>query len=570
MPVVPIREVSTVTTEVNARAPTSPLGGLASGLESYSGSLGEVALDIQMRENADRVMRAEIGLRDAEREHRNSVRERKGVDAFGVTKESEFWWDEKMTEVGNTLENDMQREMFNDLAQQRRQTSLDTISGYEANERRNSFNESSAALIESAKNSAAEQPYNPVAIADERKRILETIGDLADSNGWTKAEIEAATSEQLTGMHAGVIDALMADSPPVAEAYFKEHRNEIAGKERATIDKMITERMIDHKAMALADKYYADEDSYDEANKKADKIKDPDLRKATRAAIRTQYADDVWGRQANEGLAAEEAFKVIAEPNGSLQDVKEQGIWNRLSGEDRLFLLRWQKQVDSNKVKDRTTDDLQMLTEVERKVEANMIRSYEDLNHYLPFFQETTRERLRQRMRENVTLDYTELRKAFEARIGQKRDVAGKNGWRAKHYEQWKRVQDYARSRVESGAQASDVGALIDELYLDGEMSDASFWRNDPDSMGEAIKKPGRAERFIFDVPEEHRAALQVVAEQLNREADVLYTQGGRDAISTLVNAGEPVNPANLLYVLNEMHGEPGKRFLPAEEPDAD
>lgn len=556
MPVVPVREVSTVTTRVGANEPTSPLSGLASGLETGANALSPVALDIQMRENADYVMQAEIALRDAEREHRLAINERKGTDAFGVTQDSEAWWGEKAQEIGGNLKNDAQREMFFDLAQERRQVSLDSISGYEAAERRNSFNESSASIIESAIDDAAASPYNPATIEMESKRIKETLADLADSNGWTPEMADAELATHMTKLHAGVVSALMADSPPAAQAYFKEHRNEISGPERATMDAMITEKMIDHTAQGLAESYYTDLDSITDARKKVRDIKDPALQKATRAAVNAMFADETSARTQAQSLAGDGVRKLLSDDHTLQKKDIDPILWEMMSGADQLAVEGYISARDKAKINAVTIDDFEVLRRAEQQIEANLIRTPEDLEPFMPYLQETTRERLRKAAAKNEVLNLGELRKAFEARIGKKRDVVeGKSKWDKKHWEQWERVQDYARNRVAEGAQAKDVASLIDELYLEGQVANTSFWVNDPETLGQALID-GRANEFIFESPDLYRGVLEEVAAPLNTTADQLYTKGGRDAIAILVKYQKPVTAANLKYILDQMNAD--------------
>lgn len=553
MPIVPVSQPSGRTTEVRATAQTSPLSDLAAGLASGSQSLEPIALDMQMRENADYVMQAEIKLRDAEREHRNLIEARKGVDAFGVTQESEAWWADKTQEISSEFKNDAQRQLFNDVAQQRRQVSLDTISGYEAAERRNSFNKSSASVIEGAIEAAAESPYNPAVTELEGERIKETVADLADSNGWTSEMAEAELAKQMTAMHAGVVTALMADSPPAAQEYFKEHRDQISGTERAVMDEMITAKMIEHTAQGLAETYYTDLDSITEARKKVRDIKDPELQKATRAAVNAMFADETSARAERQALAGDGVRKLLSDDHSLQKKDIDPMLWQSMSGADQLAVEGYIKARDRAKVSGVTVDDFNILREAEQKIEANLIRTPTDLEPYMPYLQETTRERLRKAAAENENVDLNELRKLFEARRGRKRDSnVGRTKWRDKDWNDWALIQDYVHSRVKAGAQAKDVAALVDEFELEGYSARDEWFTDDPDTLVEALRA-GRDD-FIFKAPEQYDKVLAEVATTLGTTADQLYTKGGRDAIAVLVKSNKPVTAANIAYVLEQMN----------------
>lgn len=552
MPVVPTRDPSNVTTSVAAAPVQSPAGNFGAAVADAANVLSPVALDIQMRENADLVMQAEIAVRNAEREHRIAVESRKGTDAFGVTQESEQWWADTISEQSGALKNDMQRQMFNELVQDRRQVSLDTISGYEAAERRNSFNQSSASVIEGAIEAAAESAYNPAAIALERKRIMDTVADLSDSNGWTPEMTEVELAKHMTTMHGAVVNSLMADSPLAAQEYFKQNRKEISGTARAEMDEMITARVLDHKAQGLAESYYNGVDSFAEANEKVRAIKDPDLQKATRSAVKILYADDVDAKNQVESAASDEGWKQLT-ADTRIEELQRSPLWQNIPGTTRVQMEAYQKAKDTAKLKEPVEDDYSTLAEAEQLIEANAIRTPEQLERYRPFITKTTYKRLFDAMQSNTELPLEDLRKAFEAREGKKRDVVGANRWKGKQWESWALLQDYARRRVKAGAQAKDVSSIVDEWYLEG-YSLEDRWGFDPTSLRKALES-GRTD-FVFEAPEQYQTALQGAAVELGTTADQLYTKGGRDAINMLVKLDKPVTSANIKYVLEQMNAD--------------
>lgn len=574
MPVVPVKSPSEVTTRVDATATRSPLTDVASGLSSAGNATQKAAIDMQIRENADLVMQAEIGIRDAEREHRLEVESRKGTDAFGVTTESEKWWDERLAEQSGNLKNDAQRTLFGELMKNRRQVSLDTISGYEAAERRNSFNQSAAALIEGSINNAAESAYNPAAVALESERIRDAIADLSDSNGWTPEMRNSELEKHLTAMHGAVVNSLMADSPLAAQEYFKQNRKEISGTARAEMDALIKAKVIEHKAQGLAEKYFTDEASFSDAVKKVRKINDPKLQKATRAAVNALYSDEVAARRENEAEASNEAWKILTSgrPISSIPP----NIWDTLAGTERAQLQSYEKARVQFNIKPPIVDNLDVLNRVQLGIEEGVYTTPQDLEQFRPFLRQGTFDKqLTSLKKETAGIPQKDILKAYENRTGASRTpVKGRVIWTEDDQETYLAFQEYVNKRAKEGATPKDLEDLADRWYMDGYGRNDRFLSNDPDTFGESIQA-GRND-FVIRTPERDRRLMEntvalLQASGVDTTVDDFYTTVGFDArryfaqegveatpekvvaYSILRNAGKPVTLANIEFVVGQL-----------------
>lgn len=103
--------------------------------------------EIQEREDADVLMRAETQVKSKYLEFEAEAKQRKGQNAWGVAKEAGEWWDREAGKISDTLSTPRQRRAFEQSVGKMRGTSVGVLAGYEAGERRNSLIESTQASI---------------------------------------------------------------------------------------------------------------------------------------------------------------------------------------------------------------------------------------------------------------------------------------------------------------------------------------------------------------------------------------------------------------------------------------
>lgn len=543
MPVVPQTQIANTTTNVTRgpRATGDDFAPAAKTLQQVGQNLGvasdnlnAITIDMQIRENSDRVLQAEVALKDAERAFLSEMNNRKGADAFGVTEDAEKWWQENAQKIGGTLKNEMQRQMFDEIAQSRRQLSLNSVSGYEAGERRNSFNNSAKALIETSIAAASEAAFNPSAIEFEKARILETIGDLADSNGWTPEIVKAESEAAMTAMHGAVVTSLMAKTPLAAQEYFKNNRDEISGKARAAMEVQIEAAVVDEKGFNKANAIFDDESSFDEAVKEVRKIKDKDLQKATRDHLRLMYADEVAARQENERTASDDAWKIMASGR-NISNIPPT-IWANLAGTEQIRLQQFEQARAAAQIKPVTVDNVDVLSELQRGIEDRTITSLDEMRQYQPFLKPGTFETQRQAMLKAGEVPQDDILRAYESRIEKKRD-SGTDRWGDDEREEFLLIQEYVNKHVKEGGRVEDIDALVDKWFLDGYGLNDKVLRNDPNTLGESFRE-GRTD-FVIRTPDVDQRMMQDAVSMMQSfgvqfdpetGVDEFYTQIGYDA----------------------------------------
>jgi hypothetical protein len=218
------------------------LGGAAiqqqrtgAALTSVGGDMLKIAEQMQDRENTDVIFRAETGMRDEATKLLQSARERRGVNAKGLTREAETWWDTKIRDSEALLTNDVQRRAFMQRAAVARSSTLANIAGWESEQQRVSAVESGNASIVSATNYAAANFRDDAIRTESMQSVQQNIASLARINGWAPEVTAAKQMEAQTIFHRQIVQNYVnADMPDAAKAYFEVHKDQISGGEHDT------------------------------------------------------------------------------------------------------------------------------------------------------------------------------------------------------------------------------------------------------------------------------------------------------------------------------------------------
>lgn len=348
----------------------------AQGLLNAGTALSNAAVQMQERENADMLFRAETALKDDYLAYEASLRERKGQQAWGATRDTEQWFAEQEKKHGGELQNDVQRRFFAQSLTKMRQQAVGTVSAYEADQRRQSLAESANASIVGSINTAAAnatqwyakpdgatQPRTaeaavtttgpdgvPVStapqvevtatrdpIAGVKSDILKRVQVLANLNGWSPEQKAAEEEKHLTNLHSQVIQNLAANNPSRAREYFAANKSEIAGSSYNTIESMLKEGSLRETAQMFADGVQQRKLSLEDAIAEARGKYSGDEEVATVAEVKTRFAEADAVMQRGQQQAANDAWKVVAGGGGRKQIPLP--IWNGLTGQDQRSIL---------------------------------------------------------------------------------------------------------------------------------------------------------------------------------------------------------------------------------------
>ena len=311
----------TVPTEQTAVAQPLSLPGAAradtTGAAVAAGALRDVAsagLDIaafqQRRRNATKVFEAEVALDDAFRPVQQSARERRGSSAFGVTQDIQSWWEDAPSKITDTLENDTQRQLFQETVARRRSASLDSFSEFESREMNAGLNAAADASIATAINMGA-AGFDNEATRNEAKSILvQRVVAKAVLNGFPAdgPVTQAAKLEATTKLHQQVIENMVDVNPKGARDYFDANKNEIAGSVWDSLDNKINTANDIGSAQKLADTIWARGLSREDALSAARKESEGPVRESTLTLLRQQYAEKEQDIQKYQGERVDAAW----------------------------------------------------------------------------------------------------------------------------------------------------------------------------------------------------------------------------------------------------------------------
>lgn len=543
-------------------------------LMSAGNALSDVAVKMQERENADKLFQAETALKEAYGQFENDVKQRKGQQAWGATKDAEKWFEEAERKHSETLTNDVQRRLFKQQAAKLRVSAVNSISGYESGERRRSLEESAQASIVGSINLAAASHTDPTVVATAKGDVVKRVQVMADLNGWSPERKAAEETRHLTNLHKQVIQAKIENDPEGAKAYYDANKGEIAGADQAEIEKVVDEGTLRAKAQRAVDDIMSKGLSMQGALAEARaKYSGKEEDEVTRR-IKERFAEVEAARRLDERDASDAAWKIVTQGGG--YDGIPAPVWSRMGGADRKHVLDYldakarRKLTDDDKVK----DDYGNLAQVEKLIEQGDITDKAQLARYEPYFKTSTLKMLGAKIDKRSTVPAAEVRRAFEDRLGKTRSK-----WGDAEQEQWLAFQDYIYGNVRETKRPEDVDAWADKWFMSGYGKDDSVLRNDPDTFGEAVTK-GRKD-FVIRAPEAVRADVDAAIGVLKKAGanvpagkeavDEFYTKFTLDAerwfnargipsspnlvaaYALLKQNGKPVTPANLDYVAKQL-----------------
>lgn len=210
-------------------------------LQRTAGEVASIATDIQNRENADRVQRAEVEYKEKLLEQEvDWQKNRQGRFATDLTSDAAKWHDDTTRAISDQFENPVQRKMFLERSTGVRQSSLKGLAHFQATQLEKAHDESFAANKIASIRYAVANPLPENISATTAMLKKENIRQGA-RKGWSAEMVEAANVEDTTKLHENIINALIVDDPTGAAAYFEANKGEIAPEKWDNIGKTAKE-----------------------------------------------------------------------------------------------------------------------------------------------------------------------------------------------------------------------------------------------------------------------------------------------------------------------------------------
>jgi predicted Fe-S protein YdhL (DUF1289 family) len=552
--------------------------------------LSAIGAVMQDRENADMLFRAETTLKDDYIKFERDVRERKGQNAWGATKDAEKWFTDQEKKHSDILQNDTQRRLFNQSFTKLRQSATSSISQHEAGERRKSLEESAQASIVGSINlaagAAADMQLGPTLDAEGnaipgsdpiggvKSDVIKRVQVLSDINGWTSERKTMEEAKYLTSLHSQVLQSLVVANPAKAKEYYKTYKEEINGSERDGIEKVIQEGTLREVAQTATDEIMGKGLSLGAAlNYARSKYQGHEEDEITRR-IKERFSEREAALNLGQKHASDAAWKVLT--NGGGRDNIPPALWNALPGEEQRQVLNY---LDARTARGDNAgkDDIENLAKVETMIEQGDITKKEGLAKYEPFFSKSTLKTLGNKIDKRGEVKPSEMRRVFEERKGVKVNPA-KMG--EGDLNEWMAFQGYLLENVKETKRPEDIEVWADRWFMRGRGKNDAAFTNDPNTYGEARTK-GRKD-FVISTPEGVAPQVDQTLAILSKNGvpipkdrklarDEFYTTHALEAdrwamahevpsspeltaaYALLKQNKKPITPANLDYIMRQL-----------------
>jgi hypothetical protein len=306
------------------------------GLQALGGSIGQVAEDIEKRNDEQAVFESRRALNEWESrkifDPEQGAVTKRGKDAFDLPKQLTEDFDKFASEVGGKLSSNRQRQIFQDMVEQRRGQVTSWASRH-ALQQRESYNEGQfRADLQSFRDRAAMYADDPAKVETELAIQGQRIVGYLRGKGRSEEEIAATVKDGASQVHRSVIAALVdRGDAEKAQDYLTRNEGGMTADDAQRVRGALRETVARAKAQTFADEM-GDRpigEAIAEARKRfsgaeeTTAVAELKTRNAEREAIKAQaYKDN-----------ADVAWRVITSGAGKAKIPP--AVWDGLSGDEQ-------------------------------------------------------------------------------------------------------------------------------------------------------------------------------------------------------------------------------------------
>jgi hypothetical protein len=441
-----------------------------------------------------------------------------GGDAINkpLLKDTMDRYEELQSGISGGLDNPRQREEFTKRMEVQKGRMAQGVLSHQQTENR----VYRAQLLEATKQTGADEAgmnYDKMGIVDGTLvRWKALVNEDAEINGYagsdekSQAIRDAKYMEGTTLIHEAVIEnAIMAEKPGYAKAWLKAHRDEIDSKTAKRLDKMVETSSVRAASQGYVDKVWAMGGSNTEKLAMMRKVNNPAEREAALSLAKARISEEASLKNIDEANAKDEAWKVIG--TGGIEADVPIPVIDAMNGEDVAKMQTYLKARDS--IEQRKHNAWAVLNDVEDMIKAGDITDEDQLLPFKPFFVDGTYTALVNSVQKRMTVPPAVIEKAWQNQTGYSRkDTLDSEGSR----EEWLEFKSYILDNVKQTNRPEDVDVWADRWFMSGAQRDAEFWKNDPNTFGEAMMA-GRVDQFLIDTPDDDRASVSEAISVLGR-----------------------------------------------------
>jgi hypothetical protein len=330
---------------LGADAPTAafqPVQGIDVG--KVAGVAAEIVQHEQQR--ADEIAFTDADARASQLETsilhgEGGVLSTQGSNAFEAPEKASETWMKGVSEIESGLKSPRAKEAFRKSAQKRWDSIYGQTQVHVARERRQYDTEATKALLTVEQDAAVRNWNDPERVELAIERQVSAAKEFARRNGMPPEALEALVSERVSSTRTDVINEMLANGQDLAaEAYFKQHKDQIGGKDLPRVERDLEEGSLRGKSQRESDRIFAaNQGSQGDALAEARKIEDPKLRDDVESRLNHRFVlqRQIDRESENDAYVAAANF-IDARPNLSARDAVPPNVWNSLKPTQRRSL----------------------------------------------------------------------------------------------------------------------------------------------------------------------------------------------------------------------------------------
>ena len=261
---------------------------------------------------------------------------RMGRDAYDSRDTMRKELDDKKKEIAKGLTG-RQQKLFNQAVQGYVDRDYDGIAKHSAKGRRQWMDEQDAYTITSAQEDGALYWNDNGEYATQ---IRKSLANLANRNGWTPERRQVEEEKYLSAMHVSAIDNALQADPERAAEYFEANKDDILPSLHDNIRAKIEQRNDDIWVQGQADIINAMGGNLGERRAEAEKIEDPDRRKAVMSQVEHDWRMDKQAEQEVQIGIVDEARKRPADMSLNQWRAANPDKWDVLTANQQAALRK--------------------------------------------------------------------------------------------------------------------------------------------------------------------------------------------------------------------------------------
>lgn len=261
MPRAPVLSTRQVAPNVRAAPNVSPASvpgmGLAAGLSTLAGAVGEMAQKARDQANEVRLNDAEVKVRELRNRILNDpakgLLSRRGTNAFTAPEDAEGEWRSGLSEISAELTDPDVRAAFEARADMLGVELRDVVNRHVSGEMDRVDADRTKAIIEDSLATIGQAPENLAQVDVDIARAEETMVGRLRRQGVAPEVLEAERAKLRSQARLAQIGALAAENPEMARAAFERYADDLQGKDRTDAQRTVERETLEARAQAGRD-----------------------------------------------------------------------------------------------------------------------------------------------------------------------------------------------------------------------------------------------------------------------------------------------------------------------------